>query len=125
MNYEVKNFRTKSVAKRKRKRPQPVEPTSGQDGTEAERMCPIPQLDGDGDVSLSSETASQPATPPPPPPPATPPRLTPPPPPSDPAIVKNIYNSCVANPIFNYDRRKCKDSLKTLVCTKCFSTLSE
>jgi hypothetical protein len=83
------------LAKRKRKRPHPVEPTSGQNGTEAERMCAIPQLDSDGNISLGSETASQPATPPllPPPPlqAMPPPPTTPPPPtPSDPATIKSL-----------------------------------
>jgi hypothetical protein len=50
-------------AKRKRKCLQPVEPTSGESGTETEQMCAIPQLDGGGDPSLGLETAMQLATP--------------------------------------------------------------
>ncbi len=105
-------------AKQKWKRPQPVEPTSGQNGAEAERMDAIPQLDGD--VSLGVETASLPATPPPPPPPTTTP-----PPPSDPATVKNFCTSCNATPIFNYERSICVTCLEKLVCKKCFTTATE
>ncbi len=82
-------------AKRKRKRLQPVEPTSIQSGTETKRMCAIPLLDGGGDASLGSETASQLATPLP----AMPPPLTTPSPPSDPATVKNLCSSCMASPV--------------------------
>jgi hypothetical protein len=86
-------------------------------------MCAILQLDGDGDVSLCAETASQPATPPPPP--ATLPPLTTPPPPSDPDTVKNLCTSCTAAPILNYERRIRIECLEKLVCKKCFTTASE
>jgi hypothetical protein len=105
-------------AKRKQKRPQPVEPTSGQNGAEAERMGAIPQLDGDGDISLGAETTSLPAMPPPPP-------TTTPPPPRDPATVKNLCTSCNAAPIFNYERSICVACLEKLVCKKCFTTATE
>jgi hypothetical protein len=108
------------LAKQKRKRPQPVELTSGQRGTEAERMGAIPQLNGD--VSLSAETASLPATPPPPP--AMLPPLKTPPPPSNPATVKNLCTSCNAAPTFNYERRICIKCLEKLVCKICFTTAS-
>jgi hypothetical protein len=102
-------------AKRKRKRLQPVEPTCRQSRTETKRMCAIPLLDGGCDASLGSETASQLASPPP----ATPPPLTTPSPPSDPATVKNLCSSCMASPVFNYERRICKECLEKSICTKC------
>ncbi len=83
-------------AKRKWKLPQPVEPTSGQNGMKAERMCAIPQLDSDGDVSLGSETASSPSVPPPPSP-------------CDPASGKKKCSECNANELFNYDFKKCHE----------------
>jgi hypothetical protein len=61
--------------------------------------------------------ALQPSTPLPPP--ATPP------PPSDPAFIKNLCSSCVASPIFNYERRICKECLEKLACKNCFTTLPE
>jgi hypothetical protein len=109
------------TTKWKRKRPQPVEPTSGQSGADAERMGAIPQLDGDGDVSLGAETASLPATPPPAP---APPPTTTPPPPSDPATVKNC-TLCNAAPIFNYERSICVTCFENLMCKKCFTTATE
>jgi hypothetical protein len=108
-------------AKRKRKRLQPVEPTSGQSRTETERMCAIPQLNGGGNALLGSETASQPAMPPP----ATPLPLTMPSPPSDPATVKNLCSSCLTSPLFNYEHRICKECLENSICTKCFISVSE
>jgi hypothetical protein len=111
-------------AKRKRKRPQPVEPTSGQSGAEAERMDAIPQLDGDGDVSLGAETASLPATPPPPPL-SAPLVTTMPLPPNDSATVKNLCRSCNTAPVFNYERSICIECLEKLVCKNCFTRSSE
>jgi hypothetical protein len=99
----------------KRKRPQPVEPTS-----EQRLMGAIPQLDGD--VSLGAETVSLPATPQPT---TLPPLTTTPPPPSDPATIKSLCTSCNAPPIFNYERRICIECLEKLVCKKCFTTVSE
>jgi hypothetical protein len=110
-------------AKRKRKCPQPVEPTSGQRGAEAERMGAIPQLDGD--ISLGTETASLLATPPPLLPATLPPLSTLAPPHINPATVKNLCTSCNAAPIFNYVCRICIECLEKLVCKKCFTTATE
>jgi hypothetical protein len=85
-------------------------------------MGAIPQLDGDGNVSLGAETASLPATPPPLP--APPPAPTPPPP-IAPATVKNPCTVCNVASIFSYERNMCATCLESLVCKKCFSSATE
>jgi hypothetical protein len=77
-------------------------------------MGAIPQLDGDGDVSLGAETASLPATPPPPPPP--------PPPPSDSARTYVLHAMPLLSLIMN---AVCVECLEKLVCKKCFTTASK
>ncbi len=85
---------------------------SGPNRMEAERMCAIPQFDGE--VSLGSEMTLQPATPPS----ATSPPPTAPSLPSEPATVKKLCSLCTVAPILNYKRRMFKECLEKLVCKK-------
>jgi hypothetical protein len=72
-----------------------------------DRLCGIPQLDGDGNVSVCSELA------------------LPLPLLSDPASGKKKCCNCNFNDLFNFDLKKCRDCLKKLICTKCYSSAQE
>jgi hypothetical protein len=108
-------------AKRKRRRQQQSEPTGGMEEMGEERLCAIPQLDGDSNVSVCSEPAAQPSSP------AsatsTSPSASPPPSPSSPAEKK--CSDCNINDLFNYDFKNCRDCLKKLICSKCYSESKE
>jgi hypothetical protein len=80
-----------------------------------EQLCAIPQLDGDGDISVCSEPAAQPSSP------APLPSVLPLPSPSIPA--KKKCSDCNINDLFNYDFQKCCDCIKKLICVNAIQNL--
>jgi hypothetical protein len=121
-------------AKRKRQRQPPSEPTS-----DMSAIADIPQLDGDGDVSVAgSDESSLLSTPPPRGLPATSasptqrnsspapsPSMTPKLSPSNPASGNSKCCDCNLNVLFNYDFKRCLECLKKLICAKCFASSQE
>jgi hypothetical protein len=120
-------------AKRKRQRQPPSEPTS-----DMTAIAGIPQLDGDGDVSVAGlDESSLLSTPLPRGPPATPssptqstspapsPSTTPKLSPRDPVSGNIKCCDCSVNVLFNYDFKKCLECIKKLICAKCYASSQE
>jgi hypothetical protein len=84
-----------------------------------ERLCAIPQLDGDGNISVCSEPAVQLPSP------ASAPSPSAPPPPSPSGPAKKKCSDCNINDLFNYDFKICRECLKKLICSKCYSESKE
>jgi hypothetical protein len=80
-----------------------------------ERLCAILQLDGDGNVSVFSESPAQPSSPVSAP--STSGRL----PPSPSGLAKKKCSDCNINDLFNYDFKKCRDCLNKCFCRKFYS----
>jgi hypothetical protein len=106
-------------AKHKRRRQQQNETTEGMKEMGKERLCAIPQLNGDADISLCSEPVAQPSSP------ASIPLPSAPPPPSPSCPAKKKCSDCNINDLFNYDFKKFRDCLKKLTCSKCYSESKE
>jgi hypothetical protein len=85
---------TTPPVKHKRRHPQLEEPPGGLEEAGEDRLCAIPQLNGDSDVSVCTDPASQPSLPSP--------SLSSLPPPIGLATVKNKCCICNDNKIFNF-----------------------
>jgi hypothetical protein len=86
-------------AKRKQRRQQQSELPGSVEEMGKDRLCAIPQLDSDGNVSLCLEPVAQPSSPAS----ALSPSALPPPSHSGPASGNKKCSECKVNDLFNYD----------------------
>jgi hypothetical protein len=94
---------------KERRRPQQSKPPGGVEEMGEDRLCAIPQL-GTGGAAVFAGVIPFNAAPP-----ST----------SDPASGKKKCCNCNVDDLFNYDFKKCRDCLKKLICTKCYSSAQE